>query len=280
MDQYRRGELVFDVIDERQADGPVIVLLHGFPQFNTTWEAVIPRLTAAGYRCLAPNQRGFSPGARPPRRRDYRMEELVEDVRALIDASGAERVHLVGYDFASTVAWASAVEMPERLASLVTISVPHPAAFLKALATSRQAFASRYMYFFQLPRIPERVLLSRRGTHTVLSKMLQSDKQTPEAADRDARAMSEPGVLTSTLNWYRAIPLSDIRRVRRKITVPTMFVWSDGDTALLEKGARDCGRYVSGEYRFEVLHGSHWLLDEQPDEVATLLLDWLAAHPT
>ena len=127
---------------------------------------------------------------------------------------------------------------------------------------------------------PERVLLSRRGTHTVLSKMLQSDKQTPEPADRDARAMSEPGVLTSTLNWYRAIPLSDIRRVRRKITVPTMFVWSDGDTALLEKGARDCVRYVSGEYRFEVLHGSHWLLDEQPDEVATLLLDWLAAHPT
>ena len=122
---------------------------------------------------------------------------------------------------------------------------------------------------FPAPRIPERVLLRRRGTDTVLSKMLQSDKQTPEAANRDARAMAEPGVLTAMLNWYRAIPLSGVRRVRHKITVPTMYVWSDGDTALLEKGARDCGRYVSGEYRFEVLHGSHWLLDEQPDEVAT-----------
>ena len=244
--------------------------------------AILCRFGAHGVSTisLAPNQRGYSPGARPPRRRDYRMEELVEDVRALIDASGAQRVHLVGYDFGSTVAWAFAVEMPERLASLVTMSVPHPAAFLKALATSRQAFASWYIYFFQLPRIPERVLLRRRGTETVLSKMLQSDKQMPEAANRDARAMAEPGVLTAMLNWYRAIPLSDVRGVRHKITVPTMYVWSDGDTALLEKGARDCGRYVSGEYRFEILHGTHWLLDEQPDAVADLLLDWLAAHPT
>jgi pimeloyl-ACP methyl ester carboxylesterase len=279
MDQFRRGDLVFDVIDEGAPDGPVVVLLHGFPQFNTTWKAVISRLTAEGFRCLAPNQRGYSPGARPTRRRDYRMEELVEDVRALIDASGAQRVHLVGYDFGATVAWASAAEMPERLASLVPMSVPHSAALLKTLATSRQAFASWYILFFQLPRIPERVLLSRRGTQTVMSKMLQSDKQSPEAADRDVGALTGPGVLTATLNWYRAIPLSSMRRVGQKITVPTMFVWSDGDTVLLEKGAQGCGHYVSAEYRFEVLHGSHWILDEQPDAVADLIFEWLAAHP-
>ena len=117
MDQYRRGELVFDVIDEGPADGPVVVLLHGFPQFNTSWNAVIPRLTAGGYRCLAPNQRGYSRGARPTRRRDYRLQELVEDVRALIDASGAQRVHLVGYDWGATVAWAVAAR--SRSASLL-----------------------------------------------------------------------------------------------------------------------------------------------------------------
>ena len=163
MDQYSRGELVFDVIDEGPADGPVVVLLHGFPQMNTSWNAVIPRLTARGYRCLAPNQRGYSRGARPTRRRDYRVPELVEDVRALIDASGAQRVHLVGHDWGATVAWAVAAEMPERIASLTTLSVPHPAAFLKAIATSRQALASWYMYFFQLPRIPERYFLGREG---------------------------------------------------------------------------------------------------------------------
>ena len=104
-------------------------------------------------------------------------------------------------------------------------------------------------------------------------------KQSPEAADRDARAMAEPGVLTAALNWYRAIPLTDIRGVwSQKITVPTMYVWSDGDTGL-RKGCPQLGRYVTGEYRFETLHGSHWMLDEQPDAVADLLLEWLAAHP-
>lgn len=280
MDRYRRGEFVFDVVDTGPADGPVVVLLHGFPQLNTAWNDVIARLTAQGFRCLAPNQRGYSPGARPTRRRDYRMPELVEDVRALIDASGARRVHLVGHDWGATVAWAVAAQLPERLASLSALSVPHPAAFLKALMTSRQAMASWYMYVFQLPLIPERYLLDKVGGATRLSSSMQSRGDQPAAAaDRDARAMAEPGALTAALNWYRAIPFSLSRDVGKKIAVPTMYVWSDGDVGVLAKGARDCGDYVSGEYRFVTLRGSHWLLDEQPDAVADLLLEWLAAHP-
>jgi len=279
MDQYRRGDLVFDVIDEGPADGPVVVLLHGFWQFNTSWNTVIARLTAEGYRCLAPNQRGFSRGARPTRRRDYRLPELVEDVRALIDASGAQRVHLVAYDWGATVAWAFAAESPERLASLTTMSIAHPVATLKSMATSRQALASWYILFFQLPRIPERYLLAMDGNVPRLSTFMQSKaKQPREAADRDARAMAEPGMLTAALNWYRAIPLSPVLSIG-KITVPTMYLWSDADTAQLEQGARNTERHVSGEYRFEMLHGSHWMLDEQPDAVADLLLEWLAAHP-
>jgi pimeloyl-ACP methyl ester carboxylesterase len=279
MEQFRRGELVFDVVDAGPADGPVVVLLHGFPQLNTSWNAVISRLTAHGYRCLAPNQRGYSRGARPTRRWDYRGSELVEDVRALIDASGAQRVHLVGHDWGATVAWGAAAELPDRLASVSAMSVPHPAAFLKALVTSRQGLASWYMYVFQLPRVPERFFLGRQGNATRLSMVLQSGKQSRGAADRDARAMAEPGALTAALNWYRAIPLSDMHGIGTKIRVPTMYVWSDGDKAVLGKGARDCGRYVSGEYRFETLHGvSHWMVEEQPDAVADLLLQWFAAH--
>ena len=126
MDQYSRGELVFDVIDDGPADGPVVILLHGFPQLNTSWDGVIPKLTARGYRCLAPNQRGYSRGARPTRRRDYRMSELVGDVRALIDASGAQRVHLVGHDFGALVTWFAAAQMPDRLATATALSTPHP----------------------------------------------------------------------------------------------------------------------------------------------------------
>jgi pimeloyl-ACP methyl ester carboxylesterase len=280
MEQLRRGELVFDVIDAGPADGPVVVLLHGFPEQHTMWQPIIPQLTARGYRCLALRQRGYSPGARPTRRRDYRISELADDVRTLIDESGAPRVHLVGHDWGAGVAWQAAQRFPDRLLTLTSLSVPHPGAFAKALVTSRQGLASWYMYFFQLPRVPEWYLKRGRGTFT-LSGLAESRAQhAPALADAEARAMAEPGALTAALNWYRAMPLSLSRDTNAKVTVPTMYVWSDGDMALLEKGARLCGDYVRGEYRFEVLKGvSHWILDEQPDTTADLLLDWFAAHP-
>jgi pimeloyl-ACP methyl ester carboxylesterase len=281
MDQFRRGELIFDVIDVGPADGPVVVLLHGFPEQNTMWQSIIPRLTAQGYRCLAPRQRGYSPGARPPRRRDYRISELAEDVKTLIDACGAQRVHLVGHDWGATVAWHVAQQFPDRLLTVTAMSVPHPGAFLKALVTSRQGLASSYILFFQLPRVPEWYLQRGRGTFTLSGLVKARAQHAPELAEAEAKAMAEPGALTAALNWYRAIPLSDTREAGKKVTVPTMFIWSDGDIALREKGARATGDYVLGEYRFEVLKGvSHWILDEQPDMMADLLLDWFAAHPT
>jgi pimeloyl-ACP methyl ester carboxylesterase len=277
MEHYRRDDLIFDVRDAGPADGPVVVLLHGFPQRNDSWNAVIDRLTAAGYRCLAPNQRGYSAGARPARCRDYRISELVADLGALIDASGARRVQLVGHDWGAVVAWAAAAEIPERLAAVSPISVPHPAAFIRSLVTSRQVLASWYMYFFQLPRIPEWLLMRRNGA--IVSEMLRRSGQTPAAAERDAQAMSEPGALRAAINWYRAMPLSNPGAINEKISVPTMYVWSDQDTALLPKAAHDTARYVGGEYRFEILPGvSHWIPDEEPDKLAALLLDWFAAH--
>ncbi|AIY49491.2 Epoxide hydrolase [Mycolicibacterium fortuitum] len=281
MDQYRRGEFVFDVIDSGPADGPVVVLLHGFPQQNVSWEQIIPLLTAKGYRCLAPNQRGYSPGARPPRRRDYRAKELVRDVLALIDADGADRVHLVGHDWGAAVAWSVAAYAPERLASLSALSVPHPLAFLRSLLTSRQGLASWYMYVNQLPWVPERLMLGRDGRGKAIAKSLIRSGLPPEAARRDALAMVEPGSLTAALNWYRAMPLSRSGLGSAdKITVPTLYVWSDKDIALTAKPARDTANYVSGPYRFETINGaSHWLPEEKPAEIAEMLLQWFAAHP-
>jgi len=282
VDQFSRGELVFDVIDAGPSNGPVVILLHGFPQMNTCWDGVIPKLTAAGYRCLAPNQRGYSRRARPTRRRDYRMSELVEDVRALIDASGAQRVHLVGHDFGALVTWFTAAELPDRLASVTALSTPHPIGGLKALVSSRQAFASWYVYVFQLPRIPERVFVGSGGTAAGLSKFLRAHGQTPECAERDSRAMAAPGAFTAAVNWYRAMPLNKfLRLLRTKIAVPTMHVFSDGDTFLTAEGAHACGRGVGVEYRFEMLHGvSHWIPDEEPGAVSDLLLEWFDAHPS
>jgi pimeloyl-ACP methyl ester carboxylesterase len=277
--RYTRDGLVFDVRAAGPSDGPVVVLLHGFPQRNDSWNTVIDRLTAAGYRCLAPNQRGYSPGARPPRRRDYRMSELVADVGALIEASGAQRVHLVGHDWGAAVAWGVAAEMPERLATVSPVSVPHPAAFLKSMLTSRQGLASWYMVFFQLPLLPEWLLTRKKGA--VAAKALRRSGQTADAAQRDAQAMTEPGALTGGLNWYRGMPLSNLRESDQQISVPTMYVWSDNDIALKPTAARNTARYVDGEYRFEVMPGvSHWIPDTEPDRLADLLLDWFAVHPS
>jgi pimeloyl-ACP methyl ester carboxylesterase len=277
MDHYRHNGLTFDVRDAGPADGPVVVLLHGFPQHNNSWDAVIERLTAQGYRCLAPNQRGYSPGARPPRRRDYRLPELVGDLGALIDASGAQQVHLVGHDWGAAVAWAAAAEMPERLKTVSPVSVPHPAAFVKSFLNSRQGLASYYMYLFQLPGIPEWAMLRRNASF--LSKSLRQSGQAPAVAERDAQAMLEPGALTAAINWYRALPLSNPGSINQKISVPTLYVWSDRDIALMPKSAYDTGRYVTGEYRFEIMPGvSHWIPDEEPDKLADLLLEWFAAH--
>jgi pimeloyl-ACP methyl ester carboxylesterase len=274
MEQFRRGDLVFDVIDAGPADGPVVVLLHGFPESNAMYQPVIDRLTAQGYRCLAPLQRGYSPGARPKRRRDYRDSELAADVLALIDTIDAQRVHLVGHDWGAFVAWYIAQQFPDRLHSLTALSVPHPAAFLKAVATSRQALASWYMLFFQLPWAPERLLLSKRAVSGFMAT-----RSAPELAEAEMRAIQQPGTLTAALNWYRGIPFSSPRDTARKVTVPTLYVWSDDDIALKDKCARICGDYVVGDYRFEILEGaSHWLLDERPEKVADLVLDWVGSH--
>jgi pimeloyl-ACP methyl ester carboxylesterase len=276
MDQFRRGDLVFDVIDAGPADGQVVVLLHGFPEIHTMYRPVIDRLSAEGYRCLAPLQRGYSAGARPKRRRDYRADDLVGDVLRLIDVSGAERVHLVGHDWGAAVAWYVAQRAPERLHTLTALSVPHPAAFVKAVATSRQALSSWYMLFFQLPWLPERLLLTDRA---VAGFIASKPSERADLAEAEMALMREPGALTAALNWYRAMAFGDPRAIVQKVSVPTLYLWTDDDIALKEKGARLCADYVVGEYRYEEFAGvSHWVVDERPDEVTDLLLDWLKTH--
>jgi pimeloyl-ACP methyl ester carboxylesterase len=279
VDTYRNGDLVFDVTDSGPADGPVVVLLHGFPQFRDSWDGVAEQLTAAGYRCLAPDQRGYSPGARPPRRRDYRTPLLVEDVRALLDSAGAERAHVVGHDWGAGVAWQFASTHPERTASLTSLSVPHPAAFLKAMATSRQFLSSWYMYAFQLPSLPERFVLGDGTQWQKLSKRLQGSGQTREHADRDAQRMAQDKTFTAAVNWYRAMPLGNPGDARRKTPVPTMFIWGDQDRFCKPKGAYETAKWVDAPYRFEPLAGaSHWLPEEQTDVVSKLMLEHFAQY--
>ena len=266
---YRDG-LTFDVRDEGPLDGPVAVLLHGFPERSSSWRDVAPILHARGIRTLAPDQRGYSPGARPRRRRDYRIPLLVDDVATLVDRVGGP-VHVVGHDWGATVGWALAATRPELVRTLSAVSVPHPAAFLKAMLGSDQGLRSRYMLLFQLPGLPER--LARRAGGR-FDEQLQHGGMTAEDLARFRREIVDYGALRGGIHWYRAIPLTDLRASRARVTVPTTYVWSDGDVAITRHAAELCGRYVQGPYHFAVLEGvSHWIPAQAPEPLAALVLD-------
>lgn len=271
---FTRGGLTFDVRDAGPLDGVPVVLLHGFPQDSRSWQRVAELLHGRGYRTLAPDQRGYSPGARPPRRRDYRTSELVDDVVALVEGAGRGRVHLVGHDWGAAVAWAVAAGRPELLRSLTALSVPHPAAFLRALVTSSQGLKSWYMYFFQLPVLPE----SRVSSGPWMEHWLRSAGMSPEAAARDAGLMRDRATARGALNWYRAMALSDPGKIRSRVTVPTLHVWSDGDVAVGPKGSTLTADWVEAPYTFEVLEGvSHWIPEEVPEHLDALLARHFAA---
>lgn len=264
---YERAGLAFDVIDDGPLDGPPVVLLHGFPQRATSWAKVTPLLDEAGFRTYAPDQRGYSPGARPRGRRAYKATELVDDVVALIDLIDAP-VHLVGHDWGAVVAWGVAARHADRLASLTAVSVGHSQAFLRALRTSDQALRSWYMGLFQLPFVPERLLSSG----WFAQKFLGGSGMTDEMLATYRVEIVDGGALTGGLNWYRAIPFA-LRDEVPDVSVPTTFVWSDGDRALGRRMAELTEEHVDGPYELIELTGaSHWIPEERPADLARAII--------
>jgi len=276
MDSFRRGSLLFDVLDSGPADGEPVVLLHGFPQDSSAFDLLAPVLHGQGFRTLAPDQRGYSPGARPAGRSSYRVRLLVEDVLTMLDAAGLGSAHVVGHDWGANVAWALAAWHPERVRTLTSLSVPHPAAFVRALVTSPQAFMSTYIALFQLPSLPERTLLSNDGKP--LARMLSTMGLTQPFVDHYVERMREPGALTAALNWYRALPFGASDRIGR-VRVPTLHVWSSGDPALARAGAEATGRFVDAPYQLEILLGvSHWIPETAAEHVGGLITAHVKTH--
>lgn len=264
----------FSVQDDGPLDGPVVIALHGFPQTSASWAEVTPLLVEAGYRVLAPDQRGYSRGAQPQAVRAYAMASLVGDVLALADAAGAARFSVLGHDWGAAVGWTLAGRHADRAAALIAVSVPHPAALRRALAGT-QLLRSWYMGLFQLPVLPERLLRVRGGA---AARRLLGGTGLP-SLEASVRLLADPRTATATLGWYRAIRLRGQLSAGR-VRVPTLFVWSDGDTAIGRRAAEGAADFVTGPYRFEVLHGaSHWIPEERPAELAALVLQHLRAHP-
>lgn len=273
IDDLEHAGLHFDVVDGGRGDGECFVLLHGFPGSADTWSRVRPVLEAAGYRTLTPVQRGYSPGARPGKVGAYVVEELVLDVIALADMAGVRRFHLVGHDWGGVVAWCLAASHPHRLRTLAVLSTPHPRALAESLTRSLQPLRSFYALTFQLPLLPERVLLAAGGA--VLRTALSGSGLPADVADRYVAAMRQPGALTAALNWYRAAGrAAGTLASTPAISVPTLYVWSSNDAALGRTAAERTARHVTGPYRFVELDGvSHWIPETEPEHAAQLLAD-------
>lgn len=265
---YTHDSLTFDVLDDGPIGGPAVVLLHGFPERASHWHDVSAVLHSRGLRTLAPDQRGYSPGARPRGRRAYRMSCLVGDTVALVERYGAP-VHLVGHDWGAAVAWATATTRPDLVRTLTTVSVPHPTAFARSLVSSDQALRSWYALAVQPPGVVELVARTAPGA---LVALLRSTGLTEAGAARFRSEILDYGALPGALGWYRALPLSRISATG-PVRVPTTHVWSDGDASLSRRGAELTADHVEAPYRLCVLHGvTHWIPTQAPAALAEIIL--------
>ncbi|HUA73483.1 MAG TPA: alpha/beta fold hydrolase [Solirubrobacteraceae bacterium] len=273
MDSFTNDELTFVVRDEGPPDGEPIVLLHGYPLRMSSWDLVIGSLHERGYRTLAYDQRGYSPGARPTRVRDYTVPLIAGDLRALIAAVGRP-VHLVGHDWGAWVAWHAAIHFPENLRTLTAFSVPHPAAYLRSLL-GRQGLMSWYILLFSVPGLPERMARRPGGIGDQL--MASRGGMRPEDLARYRREIIDDGALTGGLNWYRAMPFGAFERPR-PVTLPATYVWSDADEAVHRVSAARNHQHCTGPYEYVELPGvSHWIPHHAPESTAEAILARVAS---
>lgn len=258
--------------------GTPVLMLHGFPQSRHSWARQAAHLAAHGYRCIAPDQRGYSPGARPPATEDYALDRIVSDGFAIMDALGAARFHLAGHDWGGQIAWSMAMRDPVRIHSLSVLSRPHPAAFAEAWSKDPdQPGRSGHHRSLLLPE----TLKALRDAELKPFRTMFSGQGVPDAAAENyVRTLSDPGALEAAIEWYRAAATGLRNAAAPVVRVPTMFIWGDQDATVGRYAAEATVRFVEAPYRFEPIEGAgHFLTDQVPERVNALLLEQITAYP-
>ena len=262
-------------------EGPLVLLLHGFPQFWYQWRHQFPALVEAGFRVVAPDMRGYNLSDKPPGVRAYRVELLARDVERLILACGERTADVVGHDWGAIAAWIAAMRYPGRVGRLAILNVPHPARLLDGLLSPMQLLRSSYTFFFQIPRLPEEVI--RAGDFALLRSVFRRDPVRPEALtaediERYIEAMAQPGALTASLNYYRALLRypGATRALLQRIEAPVLVIWGERDRFLSRRLAEPPRLWVPALLGVKRLpDASHWVAEDRPLEVNTLLLGFL-----
>ena len=263
----------------------LVILLHGFPEFWYAWQKQLIALSEK-FHVVAPDMRGYNLSDKPSRVEDYRIDKLVADVIGLLDHFGAKQAAIVGHDWGAGVAWAIAQKYPERVSRLAVLQVPLQAAW-RANLTLKQIMRSWYMFFFQIPRLPE-WLISRQNfraiERTFQEKVGRKNSFTPQDVERYKEAVRQPGALTGAVNYYRA-NLFDRLLMRKqtkdkqgdgRIQVPTLFIYGEQDFAIIPATVRGLEKYIDADYReVRIPDSGHWVQNEAPEEVNAALLEFL-----
>jgi pimeloyl-ACP methyl ester carboxylesterase len=264
-------------------DGPLVVLLHGFPEFWYSWRHQIAALAGAGFRVLAPDLRGYNESDKPRGIRHYRIDVLIDDVVGLIRQTGAERAVVVGHDWGGGIAWMLAMARPDLVERLVILNSPHPAAFRRELKRPAQWLRSSYMLLFQLPWLPEKVIAFR--DYALLERMLRRQPVHIGAfSRRDVQrykdALAKPGALTASLNYYRALRRyqGDIARRLRPVAVPTLLIWGEKDPYLNVRLTEGLEPWVSPLQVVRIPDASHWVQNDKPEQVNQLIMSFLRSE--
>ncbi|HKB37558.1 MAG TPA: alpha/beta hydrolase [Gemmataceae bacterium] len=263
--------------------GPLVVLLHGFPEFWYCWRFQIPALVGAGFRVIAPDLRGYNLSDKPPGVASYRLPLLSQDVAELIRHAGVERAAVAGHDWGGGVAWYLAMTRPECVEKLVILNAPHPALYERETHKLPQLLASWYVFFFQLPWLPE--LVCRWHRFALLRRALSEgpvrrDAVTRRDIDLYVRAIARPGALTAALNWYRAVFRSRFRGGPLQASVlnmPTLVLWGERDRYLLPALLDGLEQWVK-DLRIERFpKASHWVHLDETERVNRAMIDFLRA---
>jgi pimeloyl-ACP methyl ester carboxylesterase len=260
-------------------DGPVVLLLHGFPEFWYSWHKQIAPLAAAGFRVIVPDQRGYNKSSKPRGTKPYALTELVSDVIAIVDQLGRERVFLTGHDWGAVVAWGTALLHPQRIAKLAILNVPHPSVMRRYISKNRrQMRKSWYIFFFQIPFLPETffsVFHFGMGTRT-LARSSRPGTFSEDDLKQYREAWSQPGALTAMINWYRALFRHRTAFPDRIVHVPTRILWGMRDAFLISEMAQDSLRYCDNAELYTFAGASHWLQHEEPERVSESLIEFFS----
>jgi pimeloyl-ACP methyl ester carboxylesterase len=273
--------LTFDALAAGIPGAPLVLLLHGFAESMHCWRAQVEALAEAGYRAVAPSQRGYSAGARPDvsDTANYHIDRLMDDAMTIVEAAGygEQRFHLAGHDWGGSIAWALADRYPERIASLTVLSRPHPNAFNRALLATdgEQAQRSRHHRWFLEPDAADVVLADDAKW---LRERLSANGVPADAIARHLSVLGNKAAMEAALAWYRA--RGAIRGPLGPIRVPTLYIWGDADDTVGRVAAEGTVDFISAPYRFEVLPGvGHFAAEQRPQRVSELMLEHVAAYP-